>query len=184
MKVALLGVALLMVSACSDGSPCLVEPGCPSSASPPPPVAAVLQISAFSVAEARIPGDYFCDPFCLTPFVQVVEKTGVRRAYIKSITVVGYQVSSSTPQSCPVEPGQHVSLLLGEDAWRSESAIGQERTILVTYDDGTGTLSTLSERTLVTPSPSQPQTYDPRGCRLGNAVTVKTLASSLRSMSP
>ena len=184
MKMTLLSVALLMVSACSDG-PCLAEPGCDPPPPPPPPAAvpAVLQIASFSVVEARIPGDYFCDAFCLIPFVDLVEKSGVGRAYITSITVLGYRVLPSTGQSCPVEPGRHVSLVLGEDAWLSESSLGQERTIVITYDDGTGTVSTLSERTLVKPSPSEPQGFDPQGCRLGNATSLNTPAQSLRSTS-
>jgi len=145
--------ALVLVSACS-GDQCLVEPGCWSSSPPPPPpptpIAAVLEIASFSVVEYHIPGDYFCGGFCQTPVIDVVEKTSVGRAFIRSVTVLGYKTLSTTPSSCPVQPGQHLRLNPLEEAWLVDSAVGQERTILVTYDDGAGGVETLSGRTLVT----------------------------------
>jgi len=184
MKMIFLSTAILAMSACSGDEECLTQPGCGSSSSSSssarPPTAAVLQIASFSVLESSVPGDYFCDGFCLTPFVDIVEKTGLGRAYIKSITVLGYRVLSSTAQSCPFQPGQNASLLLFEDAWLTESSLGQERTLVVTYDDGTGSLVTMSARTLVTSTVPKSANVNV-DCRLGNAVPIPTPAPSLRS---
>ena len=174
--------ALLMVSACSRPAFCLTEPACPSQPPPPStPVSSVLQIASFSVVESHIPGDYFCDGFCLTPFVDLVETTGLGRASIKSITVLGYRVVSTTGLSCVVQPGQRLNLVLNDDAWRSDSSMGEERTIEITYDDGTGVAATVAARTLVTST--APERRVSEGCRLGNAVPVNTVGPSLISTS-
>ena len=175
-RLSFVAAALLVVSACS-GEP-LPSPG--ELPPPPPPVGGVLQIASFSVVESRIPGDYFCDGFCLTPFVDVVEKTGVGRAYIKSITVLGYRVPSATANSCSVQPGRHLNLVLNDSAWLSDSSIGQERTIVITYDDGTGLVETLSARALVTSTAPESQVVN-HDCRLGNATLVSADVPGLGS---
>jgi len=185
VKLALVvGATMVLVSACS-GDQCLVEPGCGSSSPPPPPppIAAVLEIASFSVVEYHIPGDYFCGGFCQTPVIDVVEKTSVGRAFIRSVTVLGYKTLSTTPTSCPVQPGQHLRLNLLEEAWLVDSAVGQERTIVVTYDDGAGGAATLSGRTFVTASLPEGPFDNLSSCRLGRPVSVEMLAPSLRSTS-
>ena len=182
IRTALLAVGLLMAAACGDDQ-CLVEPGCGSQVvvqqTPPPPVPAVLAIASFSVVETQVPGDYFCESYCLTPFVHIVETTGLGRAQIKSVTVFGYELSGAA-RWCPVEPGQQVTITLIEDAWIGASSMGQERTILVTYDDGVGGVATVSARTLVASSAPAIAVRGASNCNFTSAKPVQSLRSTSR----
>jgi hypothetical protein len=193
-RTCLLLVTLLALAsvACSDGGrTChdgLMGPGCmalpppakPQSKLPASPELlppAALEIASFSVLAVPIPGDDECAlPYpCLVPVVDVVEETGVGRANVTSLTVVGYQLTSS----CPVGPGQRVSLSPGFFWWGVDTVMGQEQTIVVTYDDGTGVVHTLSAKGLVQPG-ELPTSLS--SC-IGPAIPVQTTAAGRRPVS-
>ena len=159
VKITLPVVALLvLVSGCSDDTQCLVEPRCHGEkpSTPPPPSPAELEIASFSVILYHTsPGDD-CFDGCEQPVIDVVEKTGLGRASIASVTMWGLLAVTSPGSTCTVEPGQHRAIRSGWYSPVTSSTIGEERTAIVTYKDGTGRIETLSASTLVTPGVYEP----------------------------
>jgi len=158
-------VFLVFVGACSGPGGCLTEPGCADGSNrggqqvkeQAPLPAAVLELASFSMVYYRSVTDDECFAGCERPVIEVIE-TGKGRASIGTITVWGFRAGART--NCIVEPGQRRPLDVRWFNPTESSTVGQERTILVTYNDGAGQTRELTGRTLVTTGAEPTNTSD------------------------